>query len=276
MVAKSGSPDKLPIYRYSFVSETVLSTTQLQDCVFSVLSDRILTRNCKMTTITRHAAKQAAAANANASNDDKLVAEEVEQSGPAGPKKTVAMDAIAGLQSTLERAMREMAQVNTNLYDKLEQADARSMDLEIENGRLDREAREHARQYEDLRRALQDMENRERRNNLRLMGVKEEASFRSFLEKEKVLTAAIQRSRGRRGIMWNNCKISFFPNLTRDVVEKRKKFTEVRMKLHDLDIHFTLAYPAVLRFTWKGKRKRLDDPRKQDVTLTFSTVWEKP
>ncbi|KAK7906782.1 hypothetical protein WMY93_015394 [Mugilogobius chulae] len=197
-----------------------------------------------------------------------------------------------------------------NLYDKLEQADARIMDLERENGRLDREARERARQYEDLRKALQDMENRERRNNLRLMGVKEHAEngkprelvrgiisealginlseselqrvhrtsgplpnedqpprpfvmrFHSYLEKEKVLAAAIQRSRGRRGIMWNDCKISFFPDLTRDVVEKRKKFTDVRRKLHDLDIRFTLAYPAVLRFTWKGEKKRFDDPRK--------------
>lgn len=84
--------------------------------------------------------------------------------------------------------------------------------------------------------------------------------FHNYLEKERVLAAARQHSRGADWIQWKGGRISF-PDFTKDVM-KRKRFTEVRRKLHELDVRFTLAYPAVLRFTWYTERKSLDDPRK--------------
>lgn len=151
-----------------------------------------------MSTLTRQAAKQAAA-NATSASSDKpaSLATENEQRPGLDPAKPAAMDAIAELQSTLEKAMREMAQVSSilqdvqadvsavkatqakmesdvlELHDRLEQADARIMDLERDNGRLDKAAKEQARQFEELKRKVQDMENRDRRVNLRLVGVKE-------------------------------------------------------------------------------------------------------
>lgn len=209
-----------------------------------------------------------------------------------------------------------------DLFDKFEQADARIMDLETENARLDKEARERARQYEVLWRAVQDMEKRDRRINLRLVGVKERAEdgkprelvraiisdalginlsetelqraprspgplpdegqpqrpivarFHSYLEKERVLAAARQRYRDKGGIVWNGGKISIFPDMTRDVVERRRKFTDIRRKLHDLDIRFTLAYPATLRFTCKGERKCFGDPCKAMKFITSQDPQE--
>lgn len=49
--------------------------------------------------------------------------------------------------------------------------------------------------------------------------------------------------------------------MTRETAEKRKKFTEARQKLHAMDVRFTLAHPAELRFTWKGKRMMFSDHR---------------
>ena len=49
--------------------------------------------------------------------------------------------------------------------------------------------------------------------------------------------------------------------MTRGTAEKLRKFKEVRSHLHDLDVRFTLAYPAELRFTWQGKRMKFDNDR---------------
>lgn len=86
--------------------------------------------------------------------------------------------------------------------------------------------------------------------------------FLCFLEKEKVFAAAKRKYREGRGVMWKGCRLSFFQDLPREWTEKRKKFSEVREKLHSLDVRFTVAPPAQMRFTWKGKRMRFDDHRK--------------
>ena len=59
---------------------------------------------------------------------------------------------------------------------------------------------------------------------------------------------------------WEGSKISFFPDATK--AEKRRKLTDVRKKLHVMDIHFTLANTAKLFFTWKGKKMTFEDYKK--------------
>ena len=44
----------------------------------------------------------------------------------------------------------------------------------------------------------------------------------------------------------------------REVVEKRRRCSDVRKKLHDLDIRFSLAYPATLCVTWRRERKSFE------------------
>ena len=83
--------------------------------------------------------------------------------------------------------------------------------------------------------------------------------FLCFLEKEKVFAAAKRKYSEGRGVEWNGCKLSFFQDLPREWTEKRKKFKEVREKLHSLDVRFTVVPPAQMRFTWNGKRMRFDD-----------------
>lgn len=108
-----------------------------------------------------------------------------------------ATEAMTVLQATLQKAMQEMAQVSNILkdlqadvssvkssqakmetdvaaiYERLDRADSRIMDLEIENARLSREIKERAKQQEALQRAVQDAAHRDRRLNLRLVGLKE-------------------------------------------------------------------------------------------------------
>ncbi|KAI3372210.1 hypothetical protein L3Q82_007063 [Scortum barcoo] len=68
--------------------------------------------------------------------------------------------------------------------------------------------------------------------------------FHSYLEQDRVLNAARKRYREKREMKWQGNNISFFPDMTKEVVEKRQKFSDIRKKLNEMDVRFTLAYPA--------------------------------
>lgn len=51
-------------------------------------------------------------------------------------------------------------------------------------------------------------------------------------------------------------QLSSFPDMTKELAEERKKFTEVWRKLHAMDVHFTLAYQVELHYTRKGIRMK--------------------
>lgn len=247
---------------------------------------------------------------------------------------------FAELQAALKAAMDEMARFSANLStlqadvtsvkttqfqmkadaaamaQRLDEAEARIGVLEDENERLQQMAEKSAKDCADLRDSVSDMVNRERRMNLRLIGLKEKSEngnlrecvrlilsealdvdisetelqhvhrslvpmpdenkpprpvimrFHSFLERERVMAAVRMKVREGGSIMWRSSKISLFPDMTRDVAEKRRRFTAVRKRLHELDIRFTLAYPAVIRFTWKGQRVSFDDHNKALMLLS--------
>lgn len=63
--------------------------------------------------------------------------------------------------------------------------------------------------------------------------------FHSFLEKERVLASARAKAREGGGIQWDGSRLSLFPDMTRDVAERRRPSTDVRQKLHDLVVRFT-------------------------------------
>lgn len=69
--------------------------------------------------------------------------------------------------------------------------------------------------------------------------------------REKVLQVAREK-----GITdWEGCRISFFPDMSRELARKRREFTALRRMLRNVNVKYTLAYPASLRFTWQGKSK---------------------
>lgn len=69
--------------------------------------------------------------------------------------------------------------------------------------------------------------------------------------REKVLKAV----RAKRGLQWEGQSLSVFPDMSRELAEKRKTFTAAKKALQQLDVKYTLAHPATLRFTWKGKSR---------------------
>lgn len=79
--------------------------------------------------------------------------------------------------------------------------------------------------------------------------------FLKFTDREKVRL----RARDLRSFQWNGAKVDFFPDFTKDVQDKRNKFTEVRRICMKRGLQYSLQYPAVFWVTAGGTRHRFED-----------------
>ncbi len=211
--------------------------------------------------------------------------------------QVVAADTVA-----IKETMTELKDSVNGLQVRMEEAEGRISQLEdvTEGLTTDKDAKE--KKIKALWDRVQMLENHSKRNNVRLVGLKETYGTNGTLERcvkkvlseglgidmegefeierahrvlapmpsedqpprpvlirflrqsarEKVLRAA----RERRGIEWEDLKLSVFPDMTRELAEKRKMFLPAKKVLHQLNVRFMLAFPATLRFTWKGRRNR--------------------
>ncbi|KAL7402893.1 hypothetical protein ABVT39_021335 [Epinephelus coioides] len=76
--------------------------------------------------------------------------------------------------------------------------------------------------------------------------------FLRYTAQQKVLTAA----KKQRGIQWEGCTISILEDMTKE------RFSPIMKTLWEHQIKHTLANPASLRFTWKGKKWSFTDLKK--------------
>lgn len=283
------------------------------------------TRPARQNTSTSAASKLTATADASKGENESVLAS-MQQSLEKAMKE---MGRVGKLLTTLQTDISDIKDTNVGLRTdmdsvllRLNEAESRISQLEDENNQLRQKADKTAKKCEDLHYAVEDAANRDRRQNLRLIGLKEKIEdgkpsecvktiisealgieldgtqlqrvhrapipmpeegrpprpiiirFLSFLERERVLAAAKQKYKSKEDVKWRGCKLSFFPDMTRETAEKRRKFKDVRNRLHTLDVRFTLAYPAELRFTWHGKRMKFTDDREAMDFLNKET--EKP
>ncbi|KAF7640702.1 hypothetical protein LDENG_00021950 [Lucifuga dentata] len=81
--------------------------------------------------------------------------------------------------------------------------------------------------------------------------------------RDKVISAA----KAKRGLDWEGCRLSLFPDMTKELAEKRKTFTSVKRKLQELNVRYTLVFPATLRLRWDGKNESFVTAAAAAVTL---------
>lgn len=165
-------------------------------------------------------------------------------------------------------------------------------------------------EVEILRQKIDDMENRERRNNLRFLGFAEScegsdmvaflkatlptllnidfpngleierahrlgplslgqgnqpsrprpiiARFERYQDRERIAKAA----RERGDLIWRERRIMVFPDYSRLLSDKRRKFDECKKLLHEKRVRFFLNYPAVLTVITSRGRERFEDHKK--------------
>lgn len=79
--------------------------------------------------------------------------------------------------------------------------------------------------------------------------------FLRFADREKVRL----RAKELGTFQWKGARVEFFPDFTREVQNKRGKFTEVRRLCMKRGLQYSMQYPAVFWVTVDGKRHRFDD-----------------
>lgn len=87
------------------------------------------------------------------------------------------------------------------------------------------------------------------------------ARFLRYQDRDRIMQAA--RNKGK--LMWRGHRIMIFPDYSKAVNDKRKRFKQCKQMLHERRIGFSLRYPAVLVINPKGeggRRREFDDPQK--------------
>lgn len=80
--------------------------------------------------------------------------------------------------------------------------------------------------------------------------------FLRFSAREAVLAAA----REKEEVKWDDKKLSFFQDLSHEVLQQRKKFDDVKKQLKGYGIRYFMKYPATLKFSVNNKRHSFTSP----------------
>lgn len=206
---------------------------------------------------------------------------------------------VAADVSAIKQTTAELNNTVTAMQERLGEAEVRIAHLEETSEQLLNDKERKDKQMEDLWNRVQALENHSRRNNVRLVGLKETLGTNGTLSEcvkrilaeglgiendgeveierahrqlapmpnadqppRPVLIRFLRQSardkvvniaKEKRGFVWENCRLSVFPDMSRELAQKRKAFTPVKRKLYELNIRYTLAFPATLHFKWRGK-----------------------
>lgn len=219
--------------------------------------------------------------------------------------KTVATDV-----STIKETTTELKNAVSAMQVRMTEAESRISDAEDTIQQLVADRQRLGERIEELWSRIEDLENRSRRNNVRLIGLKEgsegddvkacvekilteglkivvedgefevERAHRSpatrpeedqpprvlmirFLRstaRDKVLKAAKEK----RGATWSECRLSFFPDMSKSLADKRKAFKPAKELLHAKNVKFTHAFPSTLKFTWRGSKMAFQNAREAE------------
>uniref|UniRef100_H2ZUZ0 L1 transposable element RRM domain-containing protein n=1 Tax=Latimeria chalumnae TaxID=7897 RepID=H2ZUZ0_LATCH len=146
---------------------------------------------------------------------------------------------------------------------------------------------------------LDDQENRARRNNLQILGFPEgevlpqllclpdnldldtewahhslgprptagqrPCPFIIKLLHFPIKELVLKKARDSKSLEWEGNKILIFPDISKDLQEKRKLFQPVKKLLRAKEIKYSLFYPAVLKIMWKGETKAFTNPKDAEI-----------
>lgn len=231
-------------------------------------------------------------------------------------KISTTLQGVAADILTIKETTNELKNTVSGMEVRLEEAEGRISHLEDTTERLVTSGEHGERRMEVLWDRIQMLENHSKRNNVRLLGLKETYGTNGTMEscvkkmlrdglgvdvdgefeierahrvlapipnedqpprpvlirflrqsaREKVLKAV----REKRGMEWEGAKLSVFPDMSRELAEKRKTFMDVKKTLRRLDVRFALAHPATLRFTWKGKNRSFTSAKEAEKFIRMN------
>lgn len=209
------------------------------------------------------------------------------------------LQSVAADVSTIKQTTSELNVAVAAMQERLTEAETRISRSEDTSERLHTAVGERSKLMEAMLDRMQVLENHSKRNNVRVIGLKEtigtdgtllscvrkmlieglgvrddaefeiERAHRIFAPlpdpnraprpvlirflRQSARDKVIMAAKEKRGFEWQGCRLSVFPDMTKELAEKRKAFTAVKKKLQERNAKYTLAFPATLRVRWKGK-----------------------
>lgn len=215
-------------------------------------------------------------------------------------------DRLSKINKVVEKIHSEQSTINKKL------ADLSAKQMEYETTVVDLRAditdckKETNATIEELRGKLDDMENRARRNNLRLVGFPEGVEGRdgvSFLQewlpkilkinmffeierchrtlqprpaeqdRPRALVIHLLRIKSlpppenKKKLEYGNSTIMIFRDVSTALYKRRKAFTDLKKLLRRCDIKYSLLYPATLRMDLPGGRRSFTSPNSAETYL---------
>lgn len=90
-----------------------------------------------------------------------------------------------------------------------------------------------------------------------------------YQTRELILRLSWERS-GK--LMFRGHKISFYQDLSADLVRRRAVFIPAKRQLHAAGVKFSLAYPATLRFSFKGARHEFKSAQDAETYIAANVL----
>lgn len=213
-------------------------------------------------------------------------------------KMGAVLNGVATDVSFIKSDMAELKSTLSATQIRMTEAEARISDVEDKVANVVRDNSKYAKKLQQLIARVDDQENKSRRKNVRLVGLKEslgtsgnltdcvkkiladglglngdefeiERCHRSLKPRSnagqapRIVFVRFLRYSARHhplfGITWEDCRLSFYEDMTAERAAQRKLFSPVMKTLWQHKVKHTLAHPATLRFTWRDQRQSFED-----------------
>uniref|UniRef100_H3A568 L1 transposable element RRM domain-containing protein n=1 Tax=Latimeria chalumnae TaxID=7897 RepID=H3A568_LATCH len=214
---------------------------------------------------------------------------------------------ILTLLNNMLASLSEIKETNANLLQRMVVAEQQIVDMGDEQCKMADNTRDLQKQIEALRIRIDDQENCSQRNNLRMVGFPENVeqgkpikflletlpgllklsddvildikrAHRSLVPKPsegqisrpfivKFLLFQVKERRQQASWARYNGRIQIFPDLFRNLQERRWKFFSVKQRIKGLGLKYGLFFPAVLRVTVEGETKSFSTPQEVELFI---------
>ncbi|KAJ8353685.1 hypothetical protein SKAU_G00212520 [Synaphobranchus kaupii] len=110
------------------------------------------------------------------------------------------------------------------------------------------------------------LEDAGRRNNVCIVGVLENSEKRDM---DAARDAVLRAVREKGNVKWQGKRIYFTQDLSKDTVQKRKKYDEVKRRLRTMkDVSYAMLYPDTLKITANNKSRFFTTPAEAQTFIS--------
>ncbi|KAE8299867.1 hypothetical protein D5F01_LYC02285 [Larimichthys crocea] len=165
--------------------------------------------------------------------------------------------------STVLEAIKEQTSQIQAVVARVGEAEKRIADVEAAATSSEARLAHLEKQVHDMREHIDDLDNRGRRCNIRIVGLPEGSEGSDsvkFFERWIPEFLQMDTKAGRLKLDRAHRSLALKPG-TVEVVRRRKAFDDIKARLRNMNMDYALLYPATLKVMVNGTQRRFDTPK---------------